>query len=251
VHNDSATAANNVEVRFWAMPGGVGLNGNMIGVPQVVSIPPYGTVNVKASADFMSAAPGRHQCAVVSLYNPASGCTIQATTAQQIPDPGVGGYHSCSAWRNTDSMIAIRQGPFGFVLGFGIPEKSGEPIVVKFHPVHVPAGWAQMDKVREINKVLGFVGAKNIYPLYLLPEINKNFAPAAITTKLARREGRKLVACFCRRRRDRRIPRSYRGRSAARQERGHFVNVCSRKLSPGCGPRAEVGRISGSDTYCR
>jgi kumamolisin len=192
VHNDSATAANNVEVRFWAMPGGVGLNGNMIGVPQVVSIPPYGTVNVKASADFMSAAPGRHQCAVVSLYNPASGCTIQATTAQQIPDPGVGGYHSCSAWRNTDSMIAIRQGPFGFVLGFGIPEKSGEPIVVKFHPVHVPAGWAQMDKVREINKVLGFVGAKNIYPLYLLPEINKNFAPAAITTKLASPVGARI-----------------------------------------------------------
>src|SRR6185295_5219067 len=88
VHNDGPTAANGVVVTFWAIPGGLGTNGSMVGTPQTVNIPAHSTLTVPASAQFKSAAVGGHMCAVVSLYSPSTACAVNATTALDIPNPG-------------------------------------------------------------------------------------------------------------------------------------------------------------------
>ncbi|MGN6640521.1 MAG: hypothetical protein ACTHJ8_16540, partial [Mucilaginibacter sp.] len=46
--------------------------------------------------------------------------------------------------------------------------------------------------VRELEKVLNFVGAKNSIPLYLLPEIKRKFNPLALKTRLAVKDGAKI-----------------------------------------------------------
>lgn len=139
VHNDGPAAANGVVVRFWAIPGGVGTAGSMVGAPQTVNIPAHSTVTVNASADFVSAAAGGHICAVVSLYSPSTGCSVDATTATQIPNPGYSLTHQCSAWRNTDSTMAVMNGRYRFGLGLGkLPRHLEEPVILGITTRHVP-----------------------------------------------------------------------------------------------------------------
>jgi hypothetical protein len=193
VHNDSAATANNIAVSFWAIPGGAGTNGSMVGTPQTVSIPPYSYVKVNASANFMSAANGDHLCAVVSLYNPSAGCAVDATTALLIPDPGVAGSHSCSAWRNTDSSMAASGSKFQFGLGLGkLNMRELEPIQLQFNQVHVPANWTNIAKVREIGDLLKFVGSNSNYPLYLLPEIQRLLGVVDVKLRPANVHGGKV-----------------------------------------------------------
>lgn len=194
VHNDSDVPANDIVVTFWAIPGGVGTNGNMVGSPQMVAtIPAFSSVTVNSPTDFTSAPVGDHLCAVVSIYSSATRCTVNATTALQIPDPGQPGAHACSAWRNTDSTLAAPGSRFSFPLGLGrVVMKQPEPIVLKFNPIHIPVKWAQNEKVRELEKVLNFVGAKNSIPLYLLPEIKRKFTPLPLKTRLAVKDGAKI-----------------------------------------------------------
>ncbi len=193
VHNNSHVAANNVLVTFWAIPGGVGTNGSMVGAPQTVAtIPAYSSVTVNASAPFTSAPPLEHLCAVVSIYSNATGCKVDATTALQIPDPGEAGTYACSAWRNTDSMLAAK-GSFKFQLGLGeLAFEITEPIVLQFQPVHVPNNWTQIPRVREITDMLRAVGVANNVPLYLLPEITKLLPSMHLKTKVAATHGGKI-----------------------------------------------------------
>jgi hypothetical protein len=172
VHNDGSTPANGVVVTFWAIPGGVGTSGSMVGAPQTVNIPARSTLTVNASAPFTSAPSGGHLCAVVSLYSPATGCTVDATTATQIPNPGYSLTHECSAWRNTDSMFALVGGGFRFGLGLGtLPYRLERPIILAITARHVPA---QIEKTPALTKVadtLRAVGAKSNQALYLLPGV--------------------------------------------------------------------------------
>ena len=193
VHNDSATAADNVQVTFWAIPGGVGTNGSMVGVPQTVSIPAYSSVTVPSPTPFTSAPPGQHLCAVVSLYSASTGCATDATTALEIPDPGVAGSHSCSAWRNTDSMLVGLKSRFGFTLGLGIlPIELREPILLQIDHVHVPFKWSQRAKVKEIEDILRFVGAESNIPLYLLPDLYRTLSSIPLKTTVRVQAGGKI-----------------------------------------------------------
>jgi hypothetical protein len=190
VHNDSATEVANVVVSFWAIPGGVGANGTAVGAPQTVSIPAYGTVTVQASAPFVSAPSGQHLCAVVSIYSPTTGCDTNAATPLQIPDPGYSETHACSAWRNTDSMVAPAMGNFKFPLGFGkLPLHLGEPIDLEIHSAHVPLAWHQSPAAKRIDDVLQAVGANNNLPTYLLPEFNRAFSALDLKTKVKATRG--------------------------------------------------------------
>jgi hypothetical protein len=172
VHNDGPTEVNGVVVAFWAIPGGVGTNGSMVGIPQTVNIPARSTVTVNASAPFTSAALGGHLCAVVSLYSPSTGCAVDATTALEIPNPGYSMAHQCSAWRNTDSMFALLGGGFHFGLGLGkLPIHLEEPIVLGINTKHVPAQILNTPAVARIADTLRAVGAKSNQPLYLLPGV--------------------------------------------------------------------------------
>jgi hypothetical protein len=172
VHNDGSTDANGVIVTFWAIPGGVGTNGSVVGTPQTVNIPAHSTVTVNASAPFTSAALGGHLCAVVSIYSPSNGCAVDATSAMQIPDPGYSMSHQCSAWRNTDSMFAVMGAKFRFELGLGtLPPRLEEPIVLGINVKHVPREILNTAAVAKIADTLRVVGAKGNQPLYLLPGV--------------------------------------------------------------------------------
>jgi len=190
VNNDGPNAANGVVVSFWAIPGGVGTNGTMVGTPQTVNIPAYSTVPVNASAPFKSAPPGEHLCAVVSLYSASTGCTVDATTALQIPNPGSSMTHECSAWRNTDSMLVGPGGHFGFHLGLGvIPFHLEEPVLLEIDTKHVPALWAQTPVARGIADTLRAVGAKSNLPLYLLPGLRQGLATVPVKPKVKAKRG--------------------------------------------------------------
>jgi len=190
VHNDSSTAVDGVVVSFWSIPGGVGTNGAMVGTPRTVSIPPLSTVNVQASAPFVSAPPGDHLCAVVSLYGPMSGCDTNATTALEIPSPGYSDSHQCSAWRNTDSMFVGPGGRFGFHIGLGVINfHLEEPVLLEINTKHVPATWNQTPVVLGITDTLRAVGAKSNLPLYLLPGIRQGLLTVPVKPKVKAKHG--------------------------------------------------------------
>jgi Pro-kumamolisin, activation domain len=190
VHNDSSTTATGVVVSFWAIPGGVGTDGAMVGTAQTVSIPPHSTVNVQASAPFVSAPPGEHLCAVVSLYSPTTGCDSNATTALEIPSPGYSDTHQCSAWRNTDSMLVGPGGRFGFHIGLGvIPFHLEEPVLLEIDAKHVPASWTQTPVVLGIADTLRAVGAKSNLPLYLLPRLRQRLMTAPVNPRVKAKHG--------------------------------------------------------------
>jgi hypothetical protein len=172
VHNDGPSEANGVVVTFWAIPGGVGTNGSMVGTPQTVNISAHSTVTVNASAPFTSAPLDAHLCAVVSLYSPSSGCAVDATSALQIPNPGYSMTHQCSAWRNTDSMFAIVGGTFHLGLGLGkLPIHLDEPIILGMNTKHVPLEILNTPTMAKIADTLQAVGAKSNQPLYMLPDV--------------------------------------------------------------------------------
>ncbi len=193
VHNDSSIAANNVVVTFWAIPGAVGTNGSMVGTPQTVSIPAHSTVNVPASAPFTSAPTGQHLCAVVSLYSPSTGCSKNATTALQIPNPGYSDTHECSAWRNTDSMFALIGHGFKFILGLGhLTFRIEEPVVLKLLTTHIPSTFIRDPVINNLQNTLRSVGAVSNLPLYLLPGFERNFHASHLKTKLIGTHGSRL-----------------------------------------------------------
>ncbi|HTX74895.1 MAG TPA: protease pro-enzyme activation domain-containing protein [Terracidiphilus sp.] len=185
VHNDTSSAVNGVVVAFWAIPGGVGTNGNMVGSPQTISIPAHSTVNVPASAPFVSAAPGDHLCAVVSLYSPTTGCDTDATTALEIPSPGYSDTHQCSAWRNTDSMSVGPGGHFGFHLGLGVIHFEGEEtVLLEINTKHVPAAWTRTPAALNIADTLRATGATSNVPLYLLPGLQRELVTVPVKPRV-------------------------------------------------------------------
>ena len=170
IHNDSETEASNVQVSFWAIPGGVGISGTSLGPPKIVSVPPNGSVPVSSPGQFIGPDTGQHMCAAVSIYSPATRCAIDATLAQEIPDPGASGEPKCSAWRNTDSIFGIAGLGFGFKVGLGeLPFHLAEPIKLGINPVHVSSKWLQAAKADEIAVSPKLASARPRIPPYLLP----------------------------------------------------------------------------------
>jgi hypothetical protein len=193
VHNDSSTTAGNVVVSFWAIPGGVGTNGSMVGTPQTVSIAAHSTLNVKASAHFTSAPEGDHLCAVVSLYNPSTGCSVDAMTALEIPNPGYSDTHQCSAWRNTDSMFGVMGSGFRFGVGLGnLPFRFEEPIILKLTTTHIPATVLRDPVINDLQNTLRALGATPNLPVYLLPGFEREFAAVDLKPKLSPTKGLRL-----------------------------------------------------------
>jgi hypothetical protein len=190
IHNDSSATVDGVQVKFWAIPGGVGTSGTMVGTMQTVSIPAHSTVTVQASAPFHSAPAGDHLCAVVSLYSPATGGGVDAATALDIPNPGYSDTHEYSAWRNTDSMLAMMHSHFGFHLGLGhIPFHLEEPVHLQINAKHVPALWKLTPAAQKIADTLRAVGAKSNVPLYLLPGVRQGFLTVPVKAAVQARKG--------------------------------------------------------------
>jgi hypothetical protein len=184
VHNDSATTANDIVVSFWAIPGGLGTSGSMVGVPQTVSIPPLSTANVAASAPFLSAPLGQHLCAVVSISGPGTGSANAAATALDIPDPGYSLTHESSAWRNTDSTLVRPGQRFRVELSLGALHKKKVPIHLQLRAAFVPRDWRERPSMRPAFQLLEGVGARPAVPLYILPGFSRELSAAELRTKL-------------------------------------------------------------------
>jgi len=195
IHNSTNAAVSGVKVSFWSIPGGVGTAGNLLTTVTSGSIPAHGSLVVPSNVNYTSPAVGTHLCAVVSLYNPATGCSVDpGNNALLIPDPGLTGDHECSAWRNTDSKVA---GPhpakYSFTLGFGrIPFIVKEPIQLTVETTHVPYNWRKLPGVAAIQNTLNSVGALSNIPLYMHPSIFKLLPVIDVKSKIHEARGGKL-----------------------------------------------------------
>jgi hypothetical protein len=127
-------------------------------------------------------------CAVVSIYANNSGClfngapdpvTMATPPSQDIPDPGAANSHSCSAWRNTDTMSAPMGGAYKFKLGFGvIRQKVHAPVMLQIHTAHIPFDVNKDPVLRQVQARLDRAGARSNLPLYLLPELLDKYRTA-------------------------------------------------------------------------
>ncbi|MGA2488760.1 MAG: hypothetical protein ABSF99_01040 [Anaerolineales bacterium] len=185
VHNASSTPAVNTVVRFWEFWGGVGCAGTLVDV-QAAAIPPLSSVIVYSAHPFKSAPAGQHKCAVISLYNSLAGTCPDAVTASQVPDPNANPSHSCSAWRNTDSMIVFSLQPWKIILQVNTPIPDPGPIEVKVLTYHVPSKWIEQDNVKKIATVLEQGGAPRETPLYMLPLLRDTSKPIDLKIVLDR-----------------------------------------------------------------
>jgi hypothetical protein len=180
VHNSSTTDAVNTVVRFWGFMGGVGSAGIFIDI-QTATVPALSSVIVSAAHPFRSAPAGRHRCAVVSISNSrAAVCNHDAVTSSQVPSPVINSAHSCSAWRNTDSMFVIPKIPWEIILAVNAPHLQGPdpgPVEVDLFTFHVPENWNTIKRVVETAKVLGEAAAPRETPLYLMPSLRDTLNP--------------------------------------------------------------------------
>jgi hypothetical protein len=99
VHNHSNNTARDVVVKFWIIPGGERARGRLISTPKTVTVRPNSSTVVTTKVRFTARPPPAHTSVAASIYNPATGCRVDARTALQIPDPGLSNTHACSAWR--------------------------------------------------------------------------------------------------------------------------------------------------------
>jgi hypothetical protein len=189
-------------VSFWAIPGGVGTAGGTLlaTVNPEMAIPPGGSITVPTSYSTVQFTnPGSHMCAVVSLYSPDSGCTFNGAQnpvtlaeppSEDIPDPGASNSHSCSAWRNTDTMSAPMGGAYKFQLGFGrLPRRPAEPVVLEIQTAHVPFDWNRDPRIRQVQALLDLAGARRNVPIYLLPEFIRTYRTASLKSRVAALKG--------------------------------------------------------------
>jgi hypothetical protein len=178
IHNQSPTPAVNTVVRFWYFPGGCAAAGVLIDV-QTASVPGYGSTIVTASKPFLSAPAGKHRCAVVSIYNALSDCTIDAVTAEMVPDAKFDGSESCAAWRNTDSMLAFPHTPWEFALEVAFPKPipNPGPVKVRVETLAVPRDFAKLPELTIVRDSLRAAGAP-VQKLYLLDSLQPLLAQA-------------------------------------------------------------------------
>jgi hypothetical protein len=185
VHNDSAYDAN-TSVTFWNIPGGAGLPGTFLDTRTVV-VPAHNSVTVLSSQPFINSS--QHHCAAVSISAPDSPCQFNPTSSNDsanIPSPVTvpGGAvipRSCSAWRNTDAIIALIAKLWQFEIALGdVSAYETAPIGIRFATRYVAAGFENNDKVREIIKANAGIYSKT--PAYLIPQIMEALPAADLKT---------------------------------------------------------------------
>ena len=196
VHNTSSSPAVNTVVRFWHYEQGLSPVGQLLDV-QTVTVPAYGAVEVRSAKNFKSAPYTlcyHHACAVVSIYNALSGtCTTDATTWAQVPAT-ISTAESCSAWRNTDSMLVFIGQPWRFTIGLGEyhPVIGPGPVEIEFQTQYVPLGWDKQEQVTAVNNILLAAGAKKPVALYLQPTLASRLEPIDLGIKVLDTQGNEI-----------------------------------------------------------
>jgi hypothetical protein len=188
VHNASGTPATNTVVRFWEFLGGTGLNGNLIDI-QTVTVPAWSSTLVYSAHPFHSAPAGHHKCAVVSIFNALAGTCPDASTFGQIPNPMANFAHSCSAWRNTDSMWVLAGGNWNIYLELAQPIFDGGPVEINVNTQHVPLDWATQADVLDIEKTLAAGAAVRQTPPFLAPAMQGTLKPVDLKIAVKPNEG--------------------------------------------------------------
>ncbi len=171
VHNSSSTPATNTTVRFWQIPGGVATNGTLIDVV-TVTVPANGSVQVDSAHPFVSAPPGEHRCAAVSIYNSQSpDATVDPVTAAEIPDPDTDVAHSASGWRNTDSMFVLAGKPWNLVLQGTLLRDARVPVTVAVKASLAAANLENTPAAAKVVRTMQQAGARSSLPVFLIPAV--------------------------------------------------------------------------------
>ena len=182
VHNDSEYEVS-TNVTFWNIPGGAGTLGVLLDTQNVI-IPATSSVTVFSSMPFINT--GTHTCAVVSLNTPDTKCQFSPTSSADsihIPSPVTDVPHSCTAWRNTNTISVFPGGPFHFGMGFGdMHEYAGAAIEVEFQVQHAAADFARDEKALEIIKIHKRVYGK--VPPYLIPSLRERLPSANLKPRV-------------------------------------------------------------------
>ena len=195
IHNDTAVSAPDTIVRFWRFPGGVGSAGTLLSeVP--ATIPPGGTT-VSSPMPFHSGPAGVHQCAVVSLSDPAAPfINVDATTAAQVPDPTIpqpgGTSDYASAWRNTDSMSVGAGHIWHLPFTAGTWIKEPLPVRIEVTTAKVPLRFEDTGEAARLKGELRFIGAQPRLPLFLAPRVRSGLKAAPeleISVSIPEQEG--------------------------------------------------------------
>jgi len=179
VHNDSEYEVS-TDVTFWNIPGGVGTAGTLLDT-QTVIIPASSSATVISSQPFINS--GGHTCAVVSIDTADSPCQFDPTGSADsvhIPDPDANVTHSCSAWRNTNTIFVFPGAPWHFEIGLGNlhADYAATPIGIQLQVQHVPADFAQNDHVLQVIKAHRRIYSKT--PPYLIPVLREKLPVADI-----------------------------------------------------------------------
>jgi hypothetical protein len=170
LHNFSSTPAYNTIVRFWQSPGGLAPTGTLLDT-QLVTIPANSSIEVFSRHNFTTATGvghDIHRCAVVSIYNPLSECTSDATDFWHIP------FGNCSGWRNTDTFDIW--GPWMFNLNFGAfhPVIGPGPVELEIIAKNAGADWRKDRAVQAVDKMFLEAGVTSKMPHYLLSPLNES-----------------------------------------------------------------------------
>lgn len=172
VHNDSEYEVS-TQVTFWNIPGGVGTMGALLDT-QTIIVPAGGSATAISSKPFINA--GGHTCAVVSIDTADSPCQfapVSSADSVDIPNPDTNISHSCSAWRNTQTLVVTPGGPWHVVLGLGELNRdyAAVPVGIEFKALYVAADFAQNEKVLETVKTHRRIYRKS--PPYLIPVLRE------------------------------------------------------------------------------
>jgi hypothetical protein len=179
VHNDSEYEVS-TDVTFWNIPGGVGTAGTLLDT-QTVIIPASSSATVISSQPFINS--GGHTCAVVSIDTADSPCQFDpagSADSVHIPDPDANITHSCSAWRNTNTIFVFPGLPWHFEIGLGQlhADYAAAQIGIQLQVQHVPADFAQNDHVLQVIKAHRRIYSKT--PPYLIPVLREKLPAADI-----------------------------------------------------------------------
>ncbi|BAU53541.1 hypothetical protein [Mucilaginibacter gotjawali] len=175
IHNDSEFEVS-TKVTFWTIPEGVATIGQYLDT-QVATVPAGGSTIVYSSVPFVNAGGiDSHTCAAVSLFTPGTACSFNAnslSSATDIPRPDINVAHSCSAWRNTDTLFVSPGAPWHIILGLGRVHHF-DPVAeisIAVNVRHVAADFAKNDKVLEVVRANRAIYCKT--PPYLIPSLHE------------------------------------------------------------------------------
>lgn len=165
-----------VTVRFWQIPGGIGLQAISLGSINVNSPSPGGSSDYfnSTGAKFKIATAGEHDCAAVSITDQLDIYTdIDANHLDRLHALATDGGQG---WRNCNSITTGRSRQINLNLA-AYGTSMDAPTKLQVSALKVPKKWwTSSAKLAALHEVLSAAG--NTYPPFLLPKLQNTLESA-------------------------------------------------------------------------